>query len=109
MIPDFLVSSLIIYDRYAKQKTIMHSKMGFFEKDLYFLRIQALKSPKMTPMSSEIRPNSMKSPKIMKGVELSTLDVAFVYSMTVLKRMIDTASLIMPSPNTILKSFGSFS
>jgi hypothetical protein len=32
-----------------------------------------------------------------------------VYFMTVLKSMIDTASLIMPSPKTMLKSLGYFS
>jgi hypothetical protein len=88
---------------------IIDSKIGFLEIDLNLLRIHELANPKMTPMSSETRPNRMKSPKIMRPVEVSTLEVSFVYFITVLNRIIDTASLMMPSPNTMLKSFGSFS
>jgi len=48
----------------------------------------------------------MKLPNILKGVLKVKLLVGPAYSMTVLKRIMQTASLVIPSPNTKLNNFG---
>jgi len=81
---------------------------GFFENILNFLRIHELSKPKMIPINKELNPNAAKSPTMMRGVSISIL-LFFLGSVnynTVLNKMIDTASLMIPSPKTMLKSLG---
>jgi hypothetical protein len=81
---------------------------GFFENIRNFLRINELSKPKMIPMIKELNPSAAKSPPIISGVSISIL-LFFLGSVnynTVLNNMMDTASLMIPSPNTILKSRG---
>lgn len=72
--------------------------------------MNALIRANIIPMRNDTKPSSMKSFMIIKGV-IESITV-FFYSVnlsTVLNRIIETASLVIPSPNTIAKRFGSFS
>ena len=84
----------------------MLSDTGFFENTRNYLRMYELKSANTRPISSELKPSVKKFAIILKGVLTSMTDVLAVYFITVLNRMIETASLMMPSPNTILNKLG---
>ena len=60
----------------------------------------------MIPIMREAKPNSVKSPIIWNGVLAVISLFLAVYFITVLNKMIETASLIIPSPKTILNSVG---
>ena len=85
---------------------MIDSWIALLEKNLYLLRIYELISPKTTPMTSDLRPKSANCFKMFRGVSEVISEFSEVYFITVLKRMMDTASLMMPSPNTMLKSLG---
>jgi hypothetical protein len=94
------------YDRYPKQKIIMVSRTGFLENIRNLLSTYELIKPNTIPINSELNPRDAKSCNIMNGL-LMSIDLVVVANLsTVLNRMIDTASLIMPSPNMILNSLG---
>ena len=56
----------------------------------------------------ELRPRAQKLPAISMEVLKFKLLFCLEKLTTVLKRMMDTASLVIPSPKTKLKSFGYF-
>lgn len=80
--------------------------IGFLENIRSYFSITALINPKIIPMKTEKNPRIAKSPIIISGVSPLISLVALVYFKTVLNRIIETASFVIPSPNTILKSFG---
>ena len=57
-------------------------------------------------MNRELKASCRKSLAMVKGVVTVISLVLAVYFITVLNKIIDTASLRMPSPKTILKSLG---
>jgi hypothetical protein len=63
--------------------------------------------PKNIPKANEIAASWIKLQMIKNGVE--TVNSVSEYSITVLNKMIDTASFTIPSPNTNEYSFGCFS
>ena len=108
MIPEFPDISEITYERYPKQKIIIDSITGFFENIRNFFKIQELIRPKMTPINKELKPNAAKLPRMRTGVPASILlfDLTSVNFKTVLNKMMETASLMIPSPKTILNNLG---
>ena len=84
----------------------LHSITGFTVRNLKFLMTTELKHPNTTPVKSEPMNKKIKLAIMMKGVPALKVLFSSENSMTVLKRMIQTASLVMPSPNTRLNSFG---
>ena len=60
----------------------------------------------MIPINREFDPKLKKFFTISKGVDESIFELTAVYFITVLNSMIETASFITPSPNTMLNSFG---
>lgn len=106
IIPESPATSLITYDRYPKQKINIFSATGFLERSLKCLRVSELINPKIKPINKESNPREQKSLTILNGViQLISVLIA-EYFITVLKRIIETASFMIPSPKTILKSFG---
>jgi len=79
---------------------------GFFENILNLFNVQALNNANIMPIKSDLKARVEKSPIILSGVVAVILDPDVVNLSTALNRMIETASLVIPSPNTILKSFG---
>ena len=63
----------------------------------------------MKPTSNERTAKLVKLPKILKGNENVTSAPGLANLTTVSKSMILTASLVIPSPNTKLKSLGYYS
>ena len=57
-------------------------------------------------MNRELKASCRKSLAMVKGVVSVISLVLAVYFITVLNKIIDTASFRMPSPKTILKSLG---
>lgn len=87
-----------------------HSATADFVKLLVFVSKYESKSPNNSPIPNELSPRLKKS-RVMIGMAanvnpLSTLFCFVVYVLIVLKRIIDTASLVMPSPKTKLNNFG---
>ena len=62
----------------------------------------------MIPMNHELKANVKKSLQIphMSSPEISSLLVEVVNLSTALNRIIETASFVIPSPKTMLKSLG---
>lgn len=63
----------------------------------------------MKPIDKEHKARRRKSPAMMNGVAPLNSLSGPTYSLTALKRMIPTASLVIPSPKTKLNSLGYFS
>ena len=80
---------------------MLHSTTVLCDKNLNFANTHELRRPIITPIRIERIANFKKLPKIANGVTPVPEN-----SITVLKRMIQTASLVSPSPKIILKSFG---
>jgi hypothetical protein len=94
------------YDKYPKQNTKLHSITGEEVRNLNCLNTKELKMPSTNPVSIEKKARDKKLFKILKGVEKPKELSGPAYSMTVLKRIMHTASLVMPSPNTRLNNLG---
>ena len=62
--------------------------------------------PHTTPTNTDKNASCKKLPTILKGVAAVKELSGSEYCMTVLKRIIETASLVIPSPNTKLNSLG---
>ena len=60
----------------------------------------------MMPIKTDWKPKVPKSFKMASGVDELISAPSEVNLSTVLNKMIETASLVMPSPKTILNSFG---
>jgi hypothetical protein len=73
---------------------------------LNFAKQNELKSPKKTPINTDKIASLRKLPKISNGVTQENSLSGPENSMTVLKRMMQTASLVIPSPKIKLKSLG---
>lgn len=73
---------------------------------LKFLRTAELITAIITPIIIETMHKLKKLPIIRKGVDALKLLSGPQYFITVLNKMILTASLDIPSPNITLKSFG---
>ena len=75
----------------------------------FFIKYDCIR-PNKTPMRVEIRPRRIKSsvisPTALAPNSLSPVLIANLF--TVLNRMIETASLTIPSPKTKLNNFGVF-
>jgi hypothetical protein len=80
--------------------------MGFTVRNLQFFRTNADNMPNTTPATMEKNASVRKLPKILNGVAGVNSQVGHAYSMTVLNRIMHTASLVIPSPKTKLKSLG---
>lgn len=87
----------------------MHSTTGLTVKNLKFLVTTELAIPVITPTSIEKKLRLIKLPTILKGVLPVNSLSGPQYWMTVLKRIMHTASLVMPSPKTSEKSLGCYS
>ena len=84
----------------------VHSTTGLTVKNLQFLVTTADNTPRTMPANNEKKLNCTNAPRILKGVaELNSL-CGPANSITVLNKIMQTASLVMPSPNTKLKSLG---
>jgi len=57
-------------------------------------------------MNKELKPSWTNSEMIAKGVLQAISEFLEVYFMTVLNRMMETASLMIPSPKTMLNNLG---
>jgi hypothetical protein len=91
---------------YPKTNTRLTSIMGTLVKKRNFFRTKALKIPKNRPMVIEKKPRRMKPYSTLKGVEDVNSELGPAYSYTVLNKMMQTASLVMPSPKINEKSLG---
>jgi hypothetical protein len=60
-------------------------------------------------MSTEVIHRYRKLPNILNGVATSNFSPGPAYVVTVLNNIMPTASLVIPSPNMTLKSFGCYS
>jgi hypothetical protein len=109
IIPEASAISLKRYERYPKQKTIIISDTVFLEKSRNVFRIYDESRPNTNPMSKELSVKPKNSEMILIGVVTVISEVVAVYFITVLNKIIETASFVIPSPNTILKSFGCLS
>ena len=85
---------------------MLHSTTVLCDKNLNFAKTHELRRPIITPIRMERIANFKKLPKIANGVTQENSLSGPENSITVLKRMIQTASLVRPSPKIILKSFG---
>ena len=84
---------------YAKQNSNKVSLMADMVKNLNFFRMKLATNPYRMPMPSDPKLRARKLPRISKGVTKSNSSPSTNYD-TVLKRMIATASLTIPSPKT---------
>lgn len=109
MMPEFSDTSDTTYEMYPMQKIIIHSITGFLENIRNLLRTYALSKANITPINNELHAKPEKSVNIYNGVSASISLLLYVNLSTVLNKMIDTASLVIPSPKTILNNFGCFS
>lgn len=75
-------------------------------KNLAFFSTKALSSPITIPVIIEKVNRNIKDPSIVKGVPAVKVVSSPENSITVLKRIMQTASFVIPSPNTKLKSLG---
>ena len=106
IIPEFSVPSDATYEMYPKQKIIIDSITGFFENILNRFSTQALSRAKIIPINRDLNARVVKSPIIVSGVP-AVIGYFFVVNLsTALNKIIDTASFVIPSPNTILNSLG---
>ena len=80
--------------------------MVLCDMSLILLVKSALITPHASPINTERNANCKKLPMILNGVAAVNSFSGPEYCMTVLKRIIHTASLVIPSPNTKLNSFG---
>ena len=92
-----------------QQKIIMDSITGFFENILNRFSTQALSKAKMTPMNRDLNARVVKSAMIVSGLPAVSSAPEVVNLSTALNKIIDTASFVIPSPKTILKSLGCYS
>ena len=79
---------------------------GFFENILNLFIVQALSKANIIPIKSDLKASVENSPMIYIGVDAVILDPDVVNLRTALNKIIDTASFVIPSPNTILNNFG---
>lgn len=85
---------------------ILHSITGLTVKNLIFLRTTADRRPRIIPNSNEKNASIRNPPNTLNGVVLSNSLPGPAYWYTVLNRIMQTASLVIPSPKTNEKSFG---
>lgn len=95
---------------YAKAKIMQHSATGLrVSERAFFIKYDYVR-PKHKPMRIDMTPRRKKSNEIRPTAfalnDCSSLPLA--KSLIVLNRMIDTASLTIPSPKTKLNSLGVF-
>ena len=83
-----------------------HSLTGVFVKALTDLSTYEHINPTMIPRIMELKPRAVNSPAIYRVDCKLRLSFSLEKLTTVLKRMIDTASFVIPSPKIKLKSFG---
>lgn len=80
--------------------------IGVAVKNLNCLKIKALTKPNIKPVRIEKKLRDKKLPIILNGVlPLNSLSGP-ANSITVLNRIMQTASFVIPSPNTRLNSLG---
>jgi transcriptional regulator of NAD metabolism len=80
---------------------------GLIVKNLACLNSKELSIPQTSPINNEKNARVRKLPSTFKGVEeVNSPFNGLAYSYTVLNRMIQTASFVIPSPNTKLNNFG---
>jgi hypothetical protein len=84
----------------------VHSTTGLTVRNLKFFVATADRIPTTTPANREKKLKLMNAPRILKGVEAENWLSGPANSITVLKRMIQTASLVIPSPKTKENSLG---
>jgi hypothetical protein len=106
MMPELWNSSDIPYDRYPKQNIKFTSIIGVSVRNLSDLNTTELKMPMTNPIMIEKNASFKKLRSIKNGVLDVNSEAGPVCSMTVLNSIIHTASFVIPSPKTILKSFG---
>ena len=87
----------------------MHSITGFTVKNLHSFVILALNKATIIPINRLQNPNFTKLYNISNGVYAVKLLPGPVNYTTALNKIILIASLVTPSPNTKLNSFGYFS
>ncbi|CAI2359745.1 unnamed protein product [Moneuplotes crassus] len=107
MIPENSNNSLNIYPRYPKQNTKSVSWIGEEVKNLICFRHKAQKNEAISPQPIDDKASFENSTKTLNTVFVVNSSLELVYLKTVLKRIIDTASFVIPSPNTIENNFGS--
>lgn len=106
IIPEKWKSSATQYERYPKQKISVHSTTGFTVRNLKFFVTMELTIPVTIPTKIEKKLKLIKLPTILNGVDPVNSESGPEYSITVLNKIIQTASFVIPSPNTKLKSLG---
>jgi hypothetical protein len=85
---------------------MLHSIIGEFVRNLKFLKTIELTMPMMTPINTEKKARVMNYFKIKSQVHFPNSLSGPENSNTVLNSIIQTASLVMPSPNTRLNNLG---
>jgi len=73
---------------------------------LILLVMSELSTPHTTPTKTDKNASCKKLPMILNGVAAVNSLSGPEYCITVLKRIMQTASLVIPSPNTKLNNFG---
>jgi hypothetical protein len=68
MIPEFLLFSEILYDKYPNTNISIISAIGFFVIDLKLLNMYELRNPNKTPNKIDFKLFFMNSKKILNGV-----------------------------------------
>ena len=86
-----------------------HSMTGDLVKPRTFLSINEERIAVTIPHMIDQKPSVANSSVISRQLEPVNLSFLRLYVTTVLNKMIDTASFVMPSPKTSEKSFGCFS
>ena len=87
-------------------KIKVHSIVGLTVKNLKYFVQTALAKPKNIPRNNDQKHKRKKLYKIKNGVVDENSLPGPANSYTVLKRMIQTASLVIPSPKTKLNNLG---
>lgn len=106
IIPEKWNNSATQYERYPKQNINVHSTTGFTVRNLKNFVTIALIKANAIPVNIDQKLNLKKLYKIKNGVVLLNSLVGPANSITVLNRIMHTASFVIPSPNTKLNNFG---
>ena len=86
-----------------------HSTTGVFVRARTLLSIKADRIANKMPTMMERNPRTKKSLAMVTVLYAVNSLLLLLYETTVLKRMIETASFVIPSPKTREKSLGCFS
>lgn len=94
------------YDKYPKQKMRVHSRIVLWDIIRNLLVTKELRKPHTNPTRVDRIRSFKKLPTTINGVKAEYSVSGPEKCITVLNRIMLIASFVIPSPNTMLNSFG---